>query len=109
MPPFPRQKAPKGSQGGQTSNTAKPDPRFAPLGSDPRYRLPSKKNTHIQLDERFGRILTDKDFAGHGGKRAAVDRYGRKVAKGDASKSLRRFYRFEDEHELEKKQKDEND
>ncbi|KAJ5160698.1 uncharacterized protein N7482_007702 [Penicillium canariense] len=80
------------------------DPRFANIQSDPRYRLPSKRQTHVKLDQRFTRMLDDKDFS----RNAAVDRYGRKLAKDDTKKQLKKFYRLdedededEDEHDKE--------
>ncbi|KAL2866432.1 pre-rRNA-processing protein ESF1 [Aspergillus lucknowensis] len=71
------------------------DPRFANIQTDPRYRLPSKRHTHTKLDKRFAHILHDKDFS----RNAAVDRYGRKLARDDTKKHLERFYRLEDEDE----------
>ncbi|KAL3467405.1 hypothetical protein BJX64DRAFT_274071 [Aspergillus heterothallicus] len=73
------------------------DPRFANIQTDPRYRLPSKRHTHTKLDKRFAHILHDKDFS----RNAAVDRYGRKLARDDTKKHLERFYRLEDEEDEE--------
>ncbi|EXJ78808.1 hypothetical protein A1O1_09210 [Capronia coronata CBS 617.96] len=68
------------------------DPRFANIQSDPRYRLPGKKDK-VKLDKRFTRALQDEDFT----RRAKVDRYGRPIA-ADAERSrLKRKYEFEDE------------
>ncbi|KAL4943904.1 hypothetical protein BDV06DRAFT_210663 [Aspergillus oleicola] len=69
------------------------DPRFANIQTDPRYRLPSKRHTHTKLDKRFAHVLTDQDFS----RNAAVDRYGRKLARDDTKKHLERFYRLEDD------------
>lgn len=70
------------------------DSRFAPLQSDPKYRLPSKKHTHVTLDSRFSRMLKDDEFS----QKARVDRYGREIPKGQGKKELQRFYRVaEDE------------
>lgn len=71
------------------------DPRFANVQSDPRYRLPSKRHTHVKLDKRFAHMLRDRDFS----RNAAVDRYGRKLARDDTKKQLERFYRLDDEGE----------
>jgi hypothetical protein len=111
MPPFPRQKAPKGSSatsGGQASAAeAKSDSRFAALATDPRYRLPSKKNTHVKLDKRFKQLVTDEEFGGgrkskSGKGGVKVDRYGRKIkSEGGKAKGLERFYEFEDEEDEE--------
>ncbi|KAJ5489484.1 hypothetical protein N7539_004374 [Penicillium diatomitis] len=78
------------------------DPRFASIQSDPRYRLPSKRHTRVQLDKRFAHMLDDKDFS----RNAAVDRYGRKLAKDDTKKQLKKFYRIEDEDSEEEDEDD---
>lgn len=78
------------------SNVA--DPRFANIQSDPRYRLPSKRNTHTKIDKRFARMLEDDDFS----KNAAVDRYGRRLRKDDTKKQLKRFYRLDEADDNEK-------
>lgn len=69
------------------------DQRFANVQSDPRYRLPSKRQTHVKLDKRFAHMLRDKDFS----RNSAVDRYGRKLARDDTKKQLEKFYRLESE------------
>ncbi|KAF2143762.1 uncharacterized protein K452DRAFT_224180, partial [Aplosporella prunicola CBS 121167] len=78
------------------------DSRFANIHTDPRFRLPSKKNTRVTLDKRFAHMLKDDDFS----KKATVDRYGRKVAKDAGKKELQRFYRVEDEDEEKDKEED---
>lgn len=72
------------------------DRRFANIQNDPRYRLPSKRHTHVKLDKRFSHMLRDKDFS----RNAAVDRYGRKLKRDDTKKQLEKFYQLE-EDELE--------
>ncbi|KAL9022761.1 MAG: hypothetical protein Q9185_000023 [Variospora sp. 1 TL-2023] len=72
------------------------DPRFANIQTDPRFRLPSKKDTHVQIDKRFERMLRDDAFS----SRAKVDRYGRKLPKGAGKKELERYYRIQDDQEL---------
>ncbi|EFE29320.1 uncharacterized protein ARB_03891 [Trichophyton benhamiae CBS 112371] len=84
------------------SNRDLADPRFANIQSDPRYRLPSKKHTHVKLDKRFSHMLRDSDFS----KNAPVDRYGRKLARDDTRKQLEKFYRVDDEDDQEEKDKD---
>ncbi|KIW33252.1 uncharacterized protein PV07_00119 [Cladophialophora immunda] len=79
------------------------DPRFANIQSDPRYRLPGKKNK-VKLDKRFARVLEDEDFV----KRAKVDRYGRPLESNAERKRLKRKYEFDDE-EGEDEQSDEPD
>ncbi|KAB8218462.1 PRK-domain-containing protein [Aspergillus novoparasiticus] len=78
------------------------DPRFANIQTDPRYRLPSKRQTHVKLDKRFAHMLHDKDFS----RNAAVDRYGRKLARDDTKKQLERFYRLEGDEEDEEEEED---
>ncbi|KAJ5605767.1 hypothetical protein N7510_008548 [Penicillium lagena] len=84
------------------------DPRFANIQTDPRYRLPSKRQTHVKLDKRFAHMLRDKDFS----RNAAVDRYGRKLAKDDTKKQLEKFYRLdedEDDDEDEEEEKEDGE
>ncbi|KAL4754477.1 uridine kinase family-domain-containing protein [Aspergillus terricola var. indicus] len=84
---------------------AVPDPRFANIQTDPRYRLPSKRHTHVKLDKRFAHILHDKEFS----RNAAVDRYGRKLARDDTKKHLERFYRLgDDERQEDHDEEDDN-
>lgn len=77
--------------------TKKADPRFASIQNDPRYRLPSKRQTHVKLDKRFAHMLDDKDFS----RNAAVDRYGRKLAQDDTKQQLKKFYRLEEDEDEE--------
>ncbi|KAL5048464.1 uridine kinase family-domain-containing protein [Aspergillus fruticulosus] len=81
------------------------DPRFANIQTDPRYRLPSKRHTHVKLDKRFAHILHDKEFS----RNAAVDRYGRKLARDDTKKHLERFYRLGDGEGEEDDDEEEDD
>lgn len=71
------------------------DPRFASIQTDPRFRLPSKRQTHVKLDKRFAHMLHDQDFS----RNAAVDRYGRKLAHDDTKKQLEKFYRLDEDSE----------
>lgn len=71
----------------------KADPRFANMQTDPRFRLPSRRHTHVEIDKRFERMLHDDDFS----SRAKVDRYGRRLPKHSARKELERYYRIKDE------------
>ncbi|RDW74669.1 pre-rRNA-processing protein ESF1 [Aspergillus mulundensis] len=89
-----RKKSKKGSGGKRAAaGPVITDPRFANIQTDPRYRLPSKRHTHVKLDKRFAHILHDKEFS----RNAAVDRYGRKLARDDTKKHLERFYRLGDD------------
>lgn len=67
------------------------DKRFDTLSRDPRYRLPSRKEARTAVDPRFGRLFTDNDF----GKKASVDRYGRKVKPGSGKTEMERLYRLD--------------
>lgn len=81
------------------------DPRFTNIQTDPRFRLPSKKNTHVQIDKRFAHMLRDDDFS----SRAKVDRYGRKLTRNSGKDELKRYYRIEDENEESSEDEDEDD
>lgn len=70
------------------------DPRFSNIQTDPRFRLPSKKATHVQIDQRFAHMLRDEEFS----TRAKVDRYGRKLSKDAGKRELEKFYRIGDEN-----------
>lgn len=80
-----KQKAPKG---GEASTSVTNDSRFSTFTSDPKFRLPSKKHTRIQVDKRFSRMLEDDDFT----HTAKVDRYGRKLSSGGKKKALEKLY-----------------
>ncbi|KAK7543181.1 pre-rRNA-processing protein ESF1 [Phyllosticta citricarpa] len=106
MPKPTKQKAHKGK-----GNAPKPsgstinDPRFNKMLTDPRFRLPSKKNTRVTLDKRFAHMLKDDDFS----KKASVDRYGRKVSKDAGKKELERIYRVEGEDDDEDEDSEKDD
>lgn len=91
MPKPIKQKTPKGS--GPKAADHISDPRFSNIQTDARFRLPSKKSTHVQIDKRFAHMLRDENFS----SRAKVDRYGRKLPKDAGRKELERYYRIEDE------------
>ncbi|RBR09257.1 hypothetical protein FVER53590_06794 [Fusarium verticillioides] len=76
------------------------DKRFADFETDPRFRLPSKKQTKTTIDKRFSRMLKDDEFTAT----AKVDRYGRKVKSDSKKKALQRLYREEDEDEDEEEE-----
>jgi hypothetical protein len=76
------------------------DKRFAALASDPRYRLPSKKQAQTAVDPRFKRLFTDQGFQ----KKAAVDRYGRKLKPDSGKKELEKRFRLEDDDEEEEEE-----
>ena len=83
MPLPKRQTAPKAG-----SIHASADSRFAAFETDPKFRLPSKKQAKTKLDPRFSRLRTDSDFY----NKASVDRYGRPIAKDAGRKNLERMY-----------------
>lgn len=110
MPSLPKQKIPKGTNSSSSKSPANPvvDPRFASLGTDARFRFPSKKNQKTKLDKRFASLLDDEDFTNH----SSVDRYGRKVSKDQGRKKLERLYELassEEEEEDEGKESGEDD
>ena len=73
------------------------DARFAHLTTDPRYRLPGKRQNRVTLDSRFAHILKDDNFA----RKAQVDRYGRPLSGKSGRKQLERFYQLENEEDDE--------
>lgn len=87
--------APKAKSSKGSGSHGKPitDPRFSHLQNDPRYRLPSRKDTHVKVDKRFSRMLDDDSFV----RRAKVDKYGRRLPSSTGRKTLERLYEFEDE------------
>ncbi|KAL8790374.1 MAG: hypothetical protein Q9195_006392 [Heterodermia aff. obscurata] len=66
------------------------DPRFKNIQTDPRFRLPSRKNTHVQIDKRFARMLRDDGFS----SKAKVDRYGRRLPENAGTRELHKYYRL---------------
>ncbi|OCT45292.1 Pre-rRNA-processing protein esf1 [Cladophialophora carrionii] len=90
--------------GAASSSSRVTDPRFANIQSDPRYRLPGKKNK-VKLDKRFARVLEDDDFV----KRAKVDRYGRPLEANVEKKRLKRKYEFDEDEEPESDEADDDD
>ncbi|KAI1007180.1 Pre-rRNA-processing protein [Podosphaera aphanis] len=81
---MPKQKASKGA----VASSEITDPRFSSISTNPRFRLPSKKQTRTKIDKRFSRLLTDDDFSNS----ASVDRYGRKLNSSTKKKALERLY-----------------
>ncbi|RHZ60612.1 hypothetical protein CDV55_102520 [Aspergillus turcosus] len=98
-------KSKKSGKADKQAGTVITDPRFASIQTDPRYRLPSKRQTHVKLDKRFAHMLRDKDFS----RNAAVDRYGRKLARDDTKKQLERFYQLEGEEDEDEGEEKEDD
>lgn len=71
------------------------DPRFADFQTNPRYRLPTKRHSHVQVDKRFSRMLRDDDFV----RKAKVDRYGRPLQAQSEKNRLKRLYAFDEDDE----------
>ncbi len=69
------------------------DPRFSNIQTDPRFRLPSRKTTHVQIGKRFAPMLHNEEFS----SQADVDRFGRKLPKDAGKKELRKYYRIEED------------
>lgn len=67
------------------------DSRFTALSTDPRYRLPNRKESRTAVDPRFKRLFTDQDFQ----QKATVDRYGRKIQPGSGKEKLEKLYRLD--------------
>ncbi|KAG4025531.1 hypothetical protein MFRU_055g00040 [Monilinia fructicola] len=92
---MPKQKIPKGALKHASPASEINDPRFSNFSTDPRFRLPSKKQTRTKIDKRFSRMLKDDDFSNS----AKVDRYGRKLSGSGKKKALQRLYVDEDEED----------
>ncbi|KAI9762914.1 MAG: pre-rRNA-processing protein esf1 [Geoglossum simile] len=92
-----KQNAPLGGRLNRSTDITITDPRFSNIHTDPRYRLPSKRHTHVKLDKRFSHMLRDGEFS----RKASVDRYGRKLPKETGRKELERFYRIDEENQDE--------
>src|SRR6478735_8126076 len=98
-------KGEKKSKKGGDSASQIADQRFADFETDPRFRLPSKRQTKTTIDKRFSRMLKDDDFTAT----AKVDRYGRKIKSDSKKKALERLYREEDEEDEDEEDKDEEE
>lgn len=83
-----RQKVPKGQSSKLETTDKISDPRFSSFNTDPRFRLPSKKQARTKIDKRFSALLKDDDFSNS----AKVDRYGRKLSTTGKKKALERLY-----------------
>lgn len=81
------------------------DDRFKSASFDPRFNLPSLKKNKIKVDERFSKEEIRKLNASASGKKATVDRYGRKVIK-DKDSDFDKY--FEEEKPEEPASSDDN-
>jgi hypothetical protein len=98
-----------------------PDPRFARLRSDPRFRSLKKHKNKVVVDSRFSsvfskpkkqtkigvehvlhfRLFADLGCLCLGGTAGRVDKYGRRLPDSQENENLRRFYRLDSENQLE--------
>lgn len=69
----------KMGKAGKKSGSTPADPRFSSSLYDPRFILPSLKKNKIKVDERFSKEELKKLNVTATGKKAKVDRYGRKL------------------------------
>ncbi|KAJ1988804.1 pre-rRNA-processing protein esf1 [Dimargaris cristalligena] len=67
------------------------DSRFNRVMYDSRFDRPSKNSLKVKVDERFSRMLKDKDFTSV----AKFDKYGREVHVNREKGMLRRFYNMD--------------
>ncbi|KAH0434157.1 hypothetical protein CcaCcLH18_05481 [Colletotrichum camelliae] len=81
------------------------DSRFSSFETDPRFRLPSKKQTKTKIDKRFASVLKDDAFTAT----AKVDRYGRKIKSDSKKKALQRLYEAEDDDEEDEEEEEGGD
>ncbi|KAK2767340.1 pre-rRNA processing protein [Colletotrichum kahawae] len=81
------------------------DSRFSSFETDPRFRLPSKKQTKTKIDKRFAGVLQDDAFTAT----AKVDRYGRKIKSDSKKKALQRLYEAEDDEEEDEEEEEGGD
>ncbi|KAI5820929.1 RNA-binding protein [Pyronema omphalodes] len=101
-----KDKAPKAQRPPRDTAPVTTDSRFSIIHSDPRFAPPKKKDTTIKLDDRFRTVLSDPKFSS---KAPRVDRYGRKLPKGNAKEELSRFYRVESDTEGEEDDESEDE
>lgn len=78
------------------------DERFSAFTHDPRFRIPSRKESRTAIDPRFKRVFNDQDFQ----KKASIDRYGRKIKSKSGKKELERLYRLESKGKVKKDERE---
>ena len=83
-----------------SSGTPITDSRFASVYNDPRFKTPNQKNLKVKVDDRFSKDELEKLNAGSSGKRATVDRYGRKINE-KGNDYIDKFYEHESDEEEE--------
>ena len=96
--PTPPQSKSSSSHLSRKSNKPSSDARFAALQTNPIFRFPSRKHQKVALDSRFQHVLSSEDFT----RKARVDKYGRPLSSKAGRKELERFYRLDEDEELQK-------
>ncbi|WEJ96285.1 pre-rRNA-processing protein esf1 [Yamadazyma tenuis] len=83
------------------------DGRFSSVHSDPRFKLPQLKSAKVKVDERFSRKEIDSLNARSSGKKAKVDRYGRKIAEEESK--FDKYFRESSSEEENSENSDQSD
>lgn len=58
--------------------------------------MPSRRNTHVQIDKRFAHMLRDDGFS----SKTKVDRHGRKLLKNSGLRELKNYYRLAEDADV---------
>lgn len=90
------------AKSGKKSGKPAADPRFASSLYDPRFIVPSLKKNKVKVDERFSKEELKKLNVTATGRKAKVDRYGRKITK-DAGDDFEKYFEEEKAEESEAK------
>ena len=69
----------------KSSGALSKDDRFKSASFDPRFNLPSLKKNKVKVDDRFSKAEIRKVYATSTGRKAKVDRYGRKIKDSEDS------------------------
>lgn len=87
------------SKKGSNNPKAKPDDdRFNEVYNDPRFMTVPKKLKKVEIDDRFKKALTSKEF----NLVQKVDKYGHTVNKQD--NTMKQFYQIKDKDNKEQSQ-----
>ena len=91
-----------------------PDPRFARLRSDPRFRTLKRHKNKVAVDSRFSSVFSSAKkksqigvdfllypFTPFSDTTARIDKYGRLLSDSQENENLRRFYRLDAENQNE--------
>lgn len=70
------------------------DDRFKDIATDPKFRPIPKKETKIKIDQRFGKMFTDKRFK----IKATMDKRGRPIST-TSNEDLKRYYHLDESEE----------